>query len=59
MELTKEKLENLYMSKRNVEICKILGISNPTLVSYLRKFGIKQKGRGNKLGHTKIKLSGK
>jgi len=56
--ITKEKLEKLYLSKNNKEVCKELGITNVTLVSYLKKFGIKLKGKGNrkKKGKTKLQL---
>jgi hypothetical protein len=55
MILTKEYLENLYYSKLNKDVCKELGITNSTLISYLKKFGIKQKG----LGYGARKFKGK
>ena len=55
MTLTKEYLEKLYYSKLNKDVCKQLGITNSTLVSYIKKFGIKQKG----LGYGARKFKGK
>ena len=59
--LNKKILEEMYFSKENKEICKELGISNFTLVSYVKKFGITPKGKGHAFktynkGRTKIKL---
>lgn len=55
MTLTKEQLEKLYYSNLNKDVCNELGITNSTLISYLKKFGIKQKG----LGYGARKLKGK
>jgi hypothetical protein len=59
MILNKKELEQLYYAKTNAEVCEELGITNPTLISYLKKFGIKTKGLGygaRKERKTKIKL---
>ena len=45
--MTKEILEEKYNSMTNVELCKELGVSKVTLISYLKKAGIKLKGKGN------------
>ena len=55
-DLTKPQLENLYLSKDNKEICKELGITNMTLVSYLDFFKIAKKGRGNRKPKAKFNL---
>tara|TARA_R110000803_G_C11740749_1_gene291006 strand:+ start:218 stop:430 length:213 start_codon:yes stop_codon:yes gene_type:complete len=60
MILTKEYLEKLYYSNLNKTVCKELGITNSTLISYVKKFGIEQKGLGYGArkfkGKTKINL---
>jgi len=56
MEIQKSKLERMYREMTNKEICKKLGITNPTLVSYLKKLDIPLKGRGNNRRTTKVKL---
>ena len=48
--LTKTELEKLYYSNKNEAVCKILGISIPTLLVYLEKLDIKPKGKGYKRG---------
>lgn len=55
-EITKEELQELYFTKPNKEICRSLNITNATLVSYLKKFGIPLKGKGNRLRKTKITI---
>ena len=45
--ITKEDLEKMYRENTNDEVCRILGISKVTLVSYLNNAGIKLKGKGN------------
>ena len=55
-DLTKPQLENLYSSKENKEICRELGITNMTLVSYLDFFKISKKGRGNRKAKAKFNL---
>ncbi len=46
--LTKQELQNLYLKKTNKEICESLKITMPTLLSALKKAGIKLKGSGNR-----------
>jgi len=46
--LTKKKLKELYEKMTNKELCKLLNITTPTLLSYIKKAGIEPKGRGNK-----------
>jgi hypothetical protein len=46
MKLNKEQLEILYFTKSNKELCKMLNITNPTLVKYVRLCGLKSKGKG-------------
>jgi hypothetical protein len=56
MKITKKELEKLYKENPNKVVCEKLGITNPTLVSYLKKLGIEQKGKGRHNHTTKIKL---
>lgn len=44
--ITKEQLQKLYDENLSKEVCKMLGITNTTLVRYLDQFGIQRKGRG-------------
>jgi len=46
MDITKKRLEDLYKNNPNKVVCEKLGISNPTLISYLKKYGIETKGKG-------------
>ena len=46
--LKKSKLEKLYRNNPNKVVCEILGISTPTLMSYLKKLGIEPKGKGRR-----------
>lgn len=46
MILTKEVLEEKYNSMTNDELCKELGVSKATMLSYIKKAGIKMKGKG-------------
>ena len=48
MEITKKELEKLYKENNNGIVCKKLGISSPTLISYLKKCNIPLKGKGKK-----------
>lgn len=43
MEIKKSELEKLYKNNSNKEVCKILGITAPTLSKYLDIAGIKKK----------------
>lgn len=54
MKITKEKLEKLYHSMNNDDLCKKLGISKMTLSKYIKKTGIKPKGKGNRNSSSKI-----
>jgi len=58
MKITKSELKKMYKENTNKEICEKLGITNPTLVSYLKKFGIPLKGKGNNRRTTKLELLG-
>ena len=53
MEMTKEKLEEMYNAMTNEDLCKELGVSKVTLISHLKKAGIKLKGKGN---NSKLKI---
>jgi hypothetical protein len=53
-QITKTELENMYRHNSNQEVCQMLGVSLPTLLSYLKEFGIVLKGKGN--SKTKIEL---
>ena len=46
--LTKQYLEELYYTHKNEEVCKILKITKPTLMVYLKKLNIAPKGSGNR-----------
>ena len=48
MEITKEALISLYLKHNNKTVCETLHITNPTLISYLKKFDIPLKGKGNR-----------
>lgn len=54
IEITKQELQDLYLQKTNKEICKKLDISITTLVSYLDKFQIDKKGKGNRRIKAKV-----
>ena len=54
--MTKEKLETLYRNNTNKECCRILGVSKPTLISYIEKAGITPKGKGGGFASAKIKV---
>ena len=51
--ITKARLKQLYKNFAMKEIQKELGISHPTLLKYLRKFGIAKVGSGNRTNHRK------
>ena len=46
MKITKEQLEQLYKNNPNIIVCETLGITNPTLISYLKRYNIETKGKG-------------
>ncbi len=54
IEITKQELQELYLQNKNDFICKKLGISITTLLSYLDKFGIDRKGKGNRQTKAKV-----
>lgn len=54
--ITKASLEKMYFTTSNKEICKKFGITNPTLISYLKYYDIKLKGKGNRENKRKVKL---
>ncbi len=56
MEITREKLQKMYNEKYNREVCEILGITQVTLISMLRRHNIPLKGMGNRTHSTKIKV---
>ena len=55
--LTKAELEKLYYSMTNKALCEKLGITNPTLTSYVKKAGIPLKGSGNRTVRSKILIT--
>lgn len=54
IKISKSELAQLYYSLPNKEVCKQLGVSNNTLMSYLKEAGIKTKGSGNRNKKHKI-----
>lgn len=56
MRVTKSQLEELYKTKSNKEVCQILGVSMPTLLSYLKSANIPLKGSGNRTESPRRKL---
>lgn len=56
LNITKKELEQLYINNPNKEVCRTLNICNATLSTYLKKAGIKLKGKGNRNGKSKIKI---
>ena len=55
-ELTREQLEFLYESMDNKDLCHRLGITNPTLISLLKRHDIPLKGKGNRTERYKITI---
>lgn len=51
IEISKARLKSLYQNFTMKEIQQELGVSHPTLLKYLRKFGIAKKGSGNRVNH--------
>lgn len=47
--ITKEKLENMYKTLSNEEVCKRLGISVPTLIRLLKDNDIELKGASGRI----------
>jgi phage antirepressor YoqD-like protein len=56
MKISRNKLEEMYRSKLDREICLQLKITPPTLRRLLRKAGIQLKGSGNRVPRNKIVL---
>lgn len=56
MKITISDLEKLYRNNKNTEVCRSLKISNPTLISLLKKAGLSPKGKGNRLIEDKVTL---
>ena len=56
--LTRIKLAELYESMDNKDLCKQLDITNPTLISLLKKNDIPLKGKGNRNERAKIIIEG-
>ncbi len=48
MEIKRDELEKMYKEKSNLEVCKFLGISKPTLSKILKDNNIAMKGKGKK-----------
>jgi len=44
--ITKERLEKLYTTYSNKDVCVMLDISEPTLIIMIERAGIKKKGKG-------------
>ena len=55
--ITKAKLKRLYETMNNKDICKMLDITEPTLLSYLKKLNIKLKGKGNRKAKPSTKIT--
>jgi len=56
IQLTKQELQSLYLTKTNREICESLEITMPTLLSALKKAGIELKGSGNRKSKSIIEI---
>lgn len=56
-QITKEELAEIYYNNSNKKACEILGVTNSTLIKYLRKANIKLKGSGNGKTDHRSKLS--
>ena len=56
MEITKSALEELYRANTNRTVCEQLGISELTLIRYLKDNGIALKGKGAMAKGTKVKI---
>ena len=52
--IKKEKLEELYRAFPNKVVCKKLGVTNVTLMKYIRLANITPKGSGNRANRGKI-----
>lgn len=56
MSIGSAELKRLYEEMSNKELCKKLGVSNPTLIGMLKRGGIELKGKGNRTEKAKIKV---
>jgi len=56
MQITKNELRERYYAMKNIDLCKELGITVPTLLSYLKKHSIPLKGKGNHQAGPKPKI---
>uniref|UniRef100_A0A6H1ZM57 Uncharacterized protein n=1 Tax=viral metagenome TaxID=1070528 RepID=A0A6H1ZM57_9ZZZZ len=56
MQISKTVLEAKYYNMKNSDLCKELDITNPTLVSYLIKYNIPLKGKGNRGQRPKVEI---
>lgn len=54
--MKKDELEKIYRENSLYEACKILNVSKVTLIRYVKKAGIKPKGKGNRNPKSKIKI---
>ena len=54
--IKKEELQNLYLENKNTDICKLLGVTMPTLLSALKRARIELKGSGNKNAKSIIQI---
>jgi len=54
--ITQSELKQLYSAKKNRELCQILKITMPTLMSYLKKYKIQLKGSGNRQTKAKVNI---
>ncbi|MCP4269147.1 MAG: hypothetical protein GY777_26870 [Candidatus Brocadiaceae bacterium] len=48
MTITKEKLEKMYNTYSNKDVCIKLGVSEPTLIGMIERAGIQKKGKGKR-----------
>jgi len=52
--IAKESLRDMYNNNSNKEVCKKLKVTNSTLISLLKRYDIKTKGKGNRNSKYKI-----
>lgn len=59
VEITKQELENRYRTTKSTQLAKELGISIPTLMRYLKAYGIavKKQGDGWAVRGKKVKIT--
>ena len=56
--ISKEELEEIYLNNPISVACEILGVTRVTLIKYVKKAGIKTKGKGNRNPKSKIIIEG-